>query len=328
MRILLVMLLALVQANTPAPDAPTATIANGQLRASIYLPDAKTGYYRGARFDWSGQVSSLTWNGPRVLRAVVRAVRPDPPRRDPGPGRGVPDRRHRARLRRGGARRHLRPHRHRRAAQAGRGVVPALRPLRDRRPREVDDEDRQGPHRVRPRAEGRHRLRLHLSQDAAARRRHAGHRARAEEHRHQADRDQRLQPQLLHARRQDDRAGQRGPLPVRAEGGAPAERHGRDARPRDWPSPATSSRRRTSSPSSRDSGPRRRTMASRWRTAPPARASASPATGRCRSCCSGRPTRRCAPSRTSTPASSPAAPPRGGITYTFYEAKAGTPAPR
>ena len=63
MRILLVMLLALVQANTPAPDVPTATIANGRLRASIQLPDAKTGYYRGARFDWSGQVSSLTWNG-------------------------------------------------------------------------------------------------------------------------------------------------------------------------------------------------------------------------------------------------------------------------
>ena len=55
MRILLVMLLALVQANTPAPGCPTATIANDQLRASIYLPDAKAGYYRGTRFDWSGQ---------------------------------------------------------------------------------------------------------------------------------------------------------------------------------------------------------------------------------------------------------------------------------
>ena len=61
MRILLVMLLALIQANTPAPAAPTATIGNGQVRATIYLPDVKTGYYRGARFDWSGQVSSLTY---------------------------------------------------------------------------------------------------------------------------------------------------------------------------------------------------------------------------------------------------------------------------
>ncbi|MFI5077589.1 MAG: hypothetical protein ACHQRO_09620, partial [Vicinamibacteria bacterium] len=63
MRILLVMLLALVQANTPVPGAPSATIANGQLRASIHLPDAKAGYYRGARFDWAGQVSSLTFKG-------------------------------------------------------------------------------------------------------------------------------------------------------------------------------------------------------------------------------------------------------------------------
>jgi len=63
MRILLVMLLAAMQAATPPPDAPTATIANDQLRASIYLPDAKAGYYRGARFDWSGQVSSLTFKG-------------------------------------------------------------------------------------------------------------------------------------------------------------------------------------------------------------------------------------------------------------------------
>jgi hypothetical protein len=63
MRILLVMLLAAIQAGNPAPDAPTATIANGTIKAVIQLPDAKTGYYRGARFDWSGQVSSLTWGG-------------------------------------------------------------------------------------------------------------------------------------------------------------------------------------------------------------------------------------------------------------------------
>src|SRR5687768_13594325 len=63
MRILFVMLLAAMQAATPPPAAPTATIENGKVRASLYLPDAKAGYYRGARFDWSGQISSLTWNG-------------------------------------------------------------------------------------------------------------------------------------------------------------------------------------------------------------------------------------------------------------------------
>jgi len=63
MRILLAMLLAASQAGGAAPDAPTATIANDQVKAVIQLPDAKIGYYRGARFDWAGQISSLTWGG-------------------------------------------------------------------------------------------------------------------------------------------------------------------------------------------------------------------------------------------------------------------------
>jgi hypothetical protein len=63
MRLFTAMLLAILQTSAPVPPAPSATIANAQLRATIYLPDAKAGYYRGARFDWSGQVSSLTWNG-------------------------------------------------------------------------------------------------------------------------------------------------------------------------------------------------------------------------------------------------------------------------
>jgi hypothetical protein len=55
--------MAMIQASNPAPNAPTATIANAHLRASIHLPDATAGYYRGTRFDWSGAISSLTWNG-------------------------------------------------------------------------------------------------------------------------------------------------------------------------------------------------------------------------------------------------------------------------
>ncbi len=55
------------------------------------LPDAKTGYYRGARFDWAGQVSSLTWGGHEYFGQWFATVRPDAPRRDPGAGRGVPD---------------------------------------------------------------------------------------------------------------------------------------------------------------------------------------------------------------------------------------------
>lgn len=44
-------------------DFPEAEIANSQIRARIYLPDAAKGYYRATRFDWSGVISSLQWNG-------------------------------------------------------------------------------------------------------------------------------------------------------------------------------------------------------------------------------------------------------------------------
>ncbi|HYZ87091.1 MAG TPA: hypothetical protein VE621_21930, partial [Bryobacteraceae bacterium] len=42
---------------------PEATITNGVVTAKLYLPDAEKGYYRGTRFDWSGQVYSLTTGG-------------------------------------------------------------------------------------------------------------------------------------------------------------------------------------------------------------------------------------------------------------------------
>jgi len=42
-----------------AADFPQAEIANGQITAKIYLPDARNGYYRSTRFDWSGAVYSL-----------------------------------------------------------------------------------------------------------------------------------------------------------------------------------------------------------------------------------------------------------------------------
>jgi hypothetical protein len=46
-----------------AADLPDAEIANGQIQVKIYLPDAKNGYYRATRFDWSGVVYSLKYNG-------------------------------------------------------------------------------------------------------------------------------------------------------------------------------------------------------------------------------------------------------------------------
>jgi hypothetical protein len=46
-----------------AADFPQAEISNGQLRVKLYLPDAKNGYYRSTRFDWSGVIASLEYKG-------------------------------------------------------------------------------------------------------------------------------------------------------------------------------------------------------------------------------------------------------------------------
>jgi hypothetical protein len=52
----------LVSALTAA-DYPQAEISNGPVHAKLYLPDAKTGFYRSTRFDWSGVISSLEFGG-------------------------------------------------------------------------------------------------------------------------------------------------------------------------------------------------------------------------------------------------------------------------
>ena len=54
---------AAILSQMSAPAFPTAEISNARIRATLHLPDARTGYYRGTRFDWSGAIASLTWNG-------------------------------------------------------------------------------------------------------------------------------------------------------------------------------------------------------------------------------------------------------------------------
>lgn len=46
-----------------AADPPETTITNGQIRLKLYLPDAQKGFYRGTRFDWSGEIGSLEYKG-------------------------------------------------------------------------------------------------------------------------------------------------------------------------------------------------------------------------------------------------------------------------
>ncbi len=47
----------------PAADVPQVEITNGELRVKLYLPDARQGYYRGTRFDWSGVMAALEYKG-------------------------------------------------------------------------------------------------------------------------------------------------------------------------------------------------------------------------------------------------------------------------
>ena len=45
-------------------DPPQVEITNGQIiHLKLYLPDARNGYYRGTRFDWSGVIGSLKYAG-------------------------------------------------------------------------------------------------------------------------------------------------------------------------------------------------------------------------------------------------------------------------
>lgn len=44
-------------------EPPEARISNGTIQAELYLPDTSRGYYRGARFDWSGVISRLEYKG-------------------------------------------------------------------------------------------------------------------------------------------------------------------------------------------------------------------------------------------------------------------------
>jgi hypothetical protein len=57
-----------------AADPPKAEIKNQHIRAKLYLPDAKDGFYRGTRFDWSGVIYSLEYQ--QFLRAVVHGTIP------------------------------------------------------------------------------------------------------------------------------------------------------------------------------------------------------------------------------------------------------------
>ena len=51
------------QSQMALAEAPHTEISNGLITAKLYLPDAAQGYYRGSRFDWSGVVYELKYQG-------------------------------------------------------------------------------------------------------------------------------------------------------------------------------------------------------------------------------------------------------------------------
>lgn len=60
---IIVVLFFLLFSGLNITKAPQTKISNGILKAGLYLPDAKNGYYRATRFDWSGVIHSLTFKG-------------------------------------------------------------------------------------------------------------------------------------------------------------------------------------------------------------------------------------------------------------------------
>ena len=56
-------IVALAWGAVSAQNFPSHQITNGQITAKVYLPDAKNGFYRTTRFDWSGAIGSLEYKG-------------------------------------------------------------------------------------------------------------------------------------------------------------------------------------------------------------------------------------------------------------------------
>jgi hypothetical protein len=73
---ILIALVAISFSLSAAAENPTGTIANGQVKATLYLPDAQKGFYRGTRFDWSGLVSSFEYEGHNYIGTWYQSTDP------------------------------------------------------------------------------------------------------------------------------------------------------------------------------------------------------------------------------------------------------------
>src|SRR5580704_10201560 len=59
---------ASISLTAAAQTPPQTEIKNDKIRAKIYLPDAKQGFYRATRFDWSGVIFDLEFAGHHLYK--------------------------------------------------------------------------------------------------------------------------------------------------------------------------------------------------------------------------------------------------------------------
>ena len=63
--------------SMPAPtgaEPPEARLTNGELELVVMLPDARSGFYRGVRFDWSGRVAQAICRGHTFFQGVEKVT--------------------------------------------------------------------------------------------------------------------------------------------------------------------------------------------------------------------------------------------------------------
>src|SRR5690349_6045691 len=77
--LLAICLAPLAESSSAGGAPPAAELSNDLVRLRVYLPDAKTGFYRGTRFDWSGVIASAEYAGhnyfPQWFQRVDAKVR-------------------------------------------------------------------------------------------------------------------------------------------------------------------------------------------------------------------------------------------------------------
>lgn len=61
--IFIILAVFILKSQAVGAQIPQTEISNGLITAKLYLPDATQGYYRGCRFDWSGVIPELKYEG-------------------------------------------------------------------------------------------------------------------------------------------------------------------------------------------------------------------------------------------------------------------------